>query len=65
MFCFQAFEDASVTAGSTRRQVLNILNYIFATIFVIEMILKVIAFNLKGYFASGWNVLDFIIVAVS
>jgi hypothetical protein len=40
---------------------LRIINLFFTAIFVVECILKLIAFKLT-YFQSSWNVFDFIIV---
>jgi len=39
----------------------EILNYIFAAIFTIEAIIKLIGFG-KSYFKDGWNIFDLIIV---
>ena len=47
--------------SSEMKFVLDIFNYIFAGIFTIEAIIKLIAFG-KRYFKDGWNVFDFIIV---
>ena len=41
---------------------LDIINYVFAAIFTIEAILKIIALG-KNYFCDGWNCFDFIIVS--
>ena len=41
---------------------LDILNYVFAGIFTIEMILKLLAEG-KNYFRQGWNVFDCLIVS--
>ena len=49
---------------STRTLVLDRINFTFSVIFIIEMVLKLLAFS-KGYFLSGWNWLDFIIVGAS
>ncbi|KAI5095068.1 voltage-dependent L-type calcium channel subunit alpha-1S, partial [Silurus meridionalis] len=38
------------------------LNVIFTVLFTIEMIVKLIAFKVKGYFGDPWNVFDFLIV---
>uniref|UniRef100_H3DC93 Voltage-dependent L-type calcium channel subunit alpha n=1 Tax=Tetraodon nigroviridis TaxID=99883 RepID=H3DC93_TETNG len=38
------------------------LNLIFTVLFTVEMILKLMAFKIKGYFGDPWNVFDFIIV---
>ena len=40
---------------------LTYINYIFTSVFVIEMILKWIAFKFS-YFSSSWNVFDWIVV---
>ncbi|XP_063064429.1 dihydropyridine-sensitive L-type skeletal muscle calcium channel subunit alpha-1-like [Engraulis encrasicolus] len=38
------------------------LNIIFTILFTMEMVVKQIAFKLKGYFGDPWNVFDFLIV---
>lgn len=43
---------------------LFLLDRLFMGIFIVEMILKVYAGG-RGFFKSGWNVFDFVIVAVS
>ena len=43
------------------REVLEILNYIFAIIFNVEMILKIIADDYR-YFLNNWNLFDMFIV---
>lgn len=43
---------------------LEILNYIFTVIFIIEAVLKLLAFG-KSYFKSSWNVFDFTVVCFS
>jgi hypothetical protein len=40
---------------------MEIINYIFAGVFILEAVLKIISFG-KGYFFDGWNWFDFIIV---
>ena len=40
---------------------LDIINYVFAGIFTIEALLKIIALG-RNYFCDGWNCFDFIIV---
>lgn len=53
---------------STRNNVIDKCEIIFATIFVIECILKIIAFGFvrgeRAYLRDGWNVLDFVIVII-
>jgi voltage-gated sodium channel len=43
------------------------LNYLFKAIFLIEITLRLIAFhpNYRRFFKDGWNVFDFVIVAVT
>ena len=43
---------------------LNVLNYIFTVLFIIEAILRLLALKLE-YFKSGWNLFDFTIVIFS
>lgn len=38
------------------------MNYIFTGVFVIEAVVKVIAFEPRVYFSEGWNIFDFIII---
>ncbi len=40
------------------------LNYFFTSVFVLEFVLKFIAFGF-AYFAKGWNVFDFCVVIAS
>ena len=42
--------------------VIEILNYVFMTIFTIEAIIKIIALK-RHYFKDSWNIFDFTIVA--
>jgi len=43
---------------------LEMLNYIFTGVFIIEAILKLLAFG-SSYFNSSWNVFDFCVVCAS
>ena len=49
-----------------RNQIVNSLSTTFSVLFMIEFLLKVIAygfiFHKKGYIRDGWNILDFIVV---
>ena len=45
--------------------VLEILDMICLGIFIIEMLLKMIAYKFVGYFKSAWNWFDFIIIITS
>lgn len=48
---------------------LSVINYIITTIFILELIMKIIIYGLvlghDSYMRSGWNLLDFTIVAIS
>ena len=46
-------------------QIVEYMNIIFAFIFLIEMILKLIAYGTYGYIKDAYNVFDFIIVSTS
>jgi len=52
----------SVVSGSGG--LIAILDKLCLTIFVIELVLKLIAFDWR-FFKSGWNIFDFIIVGIS
>ena len=55
-----AYEGSSLTYDF----VLQIFNYIFTSVFIIEAVLKLIAFRLS-YFKSNWNRFDFMVVLSS
>lgn len=59
------FEDIHLDKNKTLKRILYWTNFAFCLIFVIEMVLKWIAFGFKRYFSSFWTILDFIIVFVS
>ncbi|XP_065672374.1 sodium channel protein 1 brain isoform X5 [Hydra vulgaris] len=44
---------------------LRIANYLFTAIFLAEMLLKIIALNLKHYAKQMWNLLDSLVVVLS
>ncbi|XP_034046818.1 voltage-dependent T-type calcium channel subunit alpha-1I isoform X2 [Thalassophryne amazonica] len=46
-------------------EVLKYCNYVFTCIFVIEALLKLVAFGLQRFFRDRWNQLDITIVALS
>lgn len=56
----QTSEAAQGQAGA----LLSTINLVIVLIFVVEIALKLIAFG-TGFFRSGWNVFDFVIVGVS
>jgi hypothetical protein len=37
----------------------------FVAIFFFEMLLKMVAYGIKPYFANNWNVFDFVVVTWS
>ena len=41
------------------------MNFIFAFIFFIEMVAKILGLGLKGYFKDKFNVFDFVVVIMS
>ena len=42
-------------------QALEIINFIFTAIFILEAILKMLAWGFKQYFADEWNIFDFVV----
>lgn len=44
--------------------VLKQTNFGFSILFMVEMVLKLLAFS-KAYFYSGWNIFDFFVVMAS
>ncbi|KAM7386593.1 hypothetical protein PAMA_009280 [Pampus argenteus] len=46
-------------------EVLKYCNYVFTCIFVIEALLKLVAFGIRRFFKDRWNQLDIAIVALS
>ncbi|KAM8848295.1 LOW QUALITY PROTEIN: sodium channel protein type 4 subunit alpha B-like [Synchiropus picturatus] len=60
-----AFEDIYLDQKQTVKTVLEFSDQVFTFVFVVEMILKWIAFGLKTYFTNAWCWLDFLIVDVS
>lgn len=44
---------------------IDIVNWVCTFIFLLEMILKLIAFGFRGYVKSGWNIFDGLVVAIS
>lgn len=43
--------------------VLNLMQFVFILIFLVEFIFKVIAFR-QHYFKDGWNIIDFVVLLV-
>eukprot|EP00049_Salpingoeca_infusionum_P014061 m.261974 g.261974 ORF g.261974 m.261974 type:complete len:2012 (+) comp15585_c0_seq2:444-6479(+) len=60
-----ALEDARLPSRPTLAQALFYCDIVFSVVFGLELILKLIGLGPKGYFSSGWNVIDFVVVVVS
>jgi len=56
--------ETSEAIMSSYADVLNTFDHIFISIFVIEILLKLFVYRLS-FFRAGWNVFDFVIVAIS
>ncbi|NWU90484.1 SCN3A protein, partial [Upupa epops] len=61
----QAFEDIHLKDRKTVRKILDDADKVFTYIFLLEMLLKWVAYGLHSYFTNAWCWLDFIIVCVS
>eukprot|EP01012_Entosiphon_sulcatum_P064420 TRINITY_DN9323_c0_g1_i1.p1 TRINITY_DN9323_c0_g1~~TRINITY_DN9323_c0_g1_i1.p1 ORF type:complete len:1795 (+),score=324.48 TRINITY_DN9323_c0_g1_i1:735-5387(+) len=51
--------------SSTYEIFLRVTNYVFAAIFAIEAILKIIAFGMQYFITDNWNKFDFLVVILS
>lgn len=65
MLFLQAFEDIYIEQKKVVKVVLEYADKVFTYIFVLEMLLKWIAYGFKKYFTNYWCWLDFLIVDVS
>lgn len=61
---FQAFEDIYIERRRVIKIILEYADKVFTYIFVIEMLLKWVAYGFKTYFTNAWCWLDFLIVDV-
>lgn len=61
----QAFEDIYIEQRRVIRTILEYADKIFTYIFILEMLLKWVAYGFKVYFTNAWCWLDFLIVDVS
>lgn len=61
----QAFEDCYLDQKPTVQALLEYTDRVFTFVFVLEMLLKWVAYGFKKYFTNAWCWLDFLIVAVS
>lgn len=61
----QAFEDVYIEQRKTIRIMLEYADRVFTYIFILEMLLKWVAYGFVKYFTNAWCWLDFFIVDVS
>ncbi|XP_059560204.1 sodium channel protein type 7 subunit alpha isoform X1 [Myotis daubentonii] len=59
-----AFEDIYINQRKTIKILLEYADMIFTYIFILEMLLKWMAYGFKAYFTNGWHRLDFMVVIV-
>ncbi len=64
-FHIQAFEDVYIEKRKTIKTILEFADKIFTYIFILEMLLKWVAYGFAKYFTNAWCWLDFLIVDVS
>nr|XP_013816082.1 PREDICTED: sodium channel protein type 2 subunit alpha-like [Apteryx mantelli mantelli] len=60
-----AFEDIYIEQRKTIKVILDHADKIFTYIFILEMVLKWVAYGFQTYFTNAWCWLDFLIVDVS
>nr|AVX46624.1 sodium channel voltage gated type IV alpha A [Apteronotus albifrons] len=60
-----AFEDIYIERRKTIKIILEYSDKIFTYVFIMEMLLKWVAYGFKTYFTNAWCWLDFLIVDVS
>ncbi|KAG5262710.1 hypothetical protein AALO_G00278010 [Alosa alosa] len=60
-----AFEDIYIERRRTIKIILEYADKVFTYIFIVEMLLKWVAYGFKTYFTNAWCWLDFLIVDVS
>ncbi|RLW11307.1 hypothetical protein DV515_00001314 [Chloebia gouldiae] len=60
-----AFEDIHIHKRERIQAILGFLDKMFTYIFVLEMLLKWVAYGFKKYFTNAWCWLDFFIIDVS
>ncbi|NXN04406.1 SCN3A protein, partial [Sylvia borin] len=61
----QAFEDIYIEQRKTVKVLLDYADKIFTYVFILEMVLKWVAYGFQTYFTNAWCWLDFLIVDVS
>ncbi|KAJ8253295.1 hypothetical protein GJAV_G00211290 [Gymnothorax javanicus] len=60
-----AFEDINIGQKPTLQRILEYADKVFTFIFILEMLLKWVAYGYAKYFTNAWCWLDFLIVDVS
>ncbi len=60
----QAFEDIYIEQRKTIKTMLEYADKVFTYIFILEMLLKWVAYGFVKYFTNAWCWLDFLIVDV-
>ncbi|XP_068804849.1 sodium channel protein type 2 subunit alpha isoform X3 [Struthio camelus] len=60
-----AFEDIYIEQRKTIKVILEYADKVFTYIFILEMVLKWVAYGFQTYFTNAWCWLDFLIVDVS
>lgn len=60
----QAFEDVYIEQRKTIKTILEYADKVFTYIFILEMLLKWVAYGYQTYFTNAWCWLDFLIVDV-
>nr|DBA25063.1 TPA: hypothetical protein GDO54_012636 [Pyxicephalus adspersus] len=60
-----AFEDIYIDQRKTMKVILEYADKVFTYVFVLEMLLKWVAYGFKKYFTNAWCWLDFFIVGIS
>lgn len=63
--CMQAFEDIYIVSRPKLKTILDYADKVFTYIFILEMLLKWVAYGFAKYFTNYWCWLDFLIVDVS
>ena len=59
-----AVDSPNVDEDSKLKKALNITDVVFVCLFSLEAAIKMFALGIKKYFASGWNLMDFVIVVI-
>lgn len=60
----QAFEDVYIEQRKNIKTVLEYADKVFTYVFILEMLLKWVAYGFVKYFTNAWCWLDFLIVDV-